>query len=265
MKQLLLFLLIILSKQGLHAQDCTGIIPNDAIVLCDTFTILQSNNNYSYWVTNDTAGVSVRENNDTLYYTGYRNHIIIGNIARNNVIYAQGTEIYAMVFGNKNTLYVNGTSNVHLLGDSNIVYGKNVNISFNGGNNNLVIADTINDLGDTGSNNITDTNGVCPVIGIYTLHAPPNPCNQTTGIIEDHISIDVYPNPSTDNVTFSLQNVGEVKTITIYDIAGKTIEVIANINADKATIDTSKLSTGMYVYSITLANGKTQRGKLLVG
>ncbi|UPT67001.1 MAG: T9SS type A sorting domain-containing protein [Sphingobacteriales bacterium JAD_PAG50586_3] len=265
MKRLLLLLLLSIGASNMRAQDCIGYIPENAIVLCDTFTILQSNNNYSYWVTNDTAAVSVRGNNDTLYYTGYRNHVAIANIARNNVIYMQGFKTFALIQGNSNTLYMNGVSNLILFGDSNIVYGKNIEVYFSASNNNLVIADTINILGDTGLNNITDTNSVCSSIQISTQNAPPNPCAQTIGIIENIASIDVYPNPSTDNVTFSLQNAGEIKTITIYDIAGKTIEVIANINANKATIDTSKLSTGIYVYSITLANGKTQRGKLLVG
>lgn len=62
-----------------------------------------------------------------------------------------------------------------------------------------------------------------------------------------------------------MQNVSLVKVITLYDVTGKTVEVIANVGSDKVTIDTSRLGAGIYVYAIMLANGKTERGKLLVG
>ena len=92
----------------------------------------------------------------------------------------------------------------------------------------------------------------------------PTPCNQTTGLGEETVDISVFPNPATEVVTFNLQNAGTVRTITLYDIAGKTVEVLANITTDKVTFNTAALGSGLYVYSITLANGKTQHGKLLI-
>lgn len=267
MKRLLLFLLIALGARNIQAQDCIGYIPENAIVLCDTsYTFYYPPNvpnNTSYWMVNDTTGVWVGGNNNTFFYTGTgTTHARVDGDS--NTFYMVEPFPSAIIFGNANTIYFQGDGLIDLRGDSNIIYAHNLRIHISGVNN-IIHADSIQYiLNSTGANNTILPNP-CSSIQISTLHAPPLLCDETTGIIEDHISINIYPNPATDNVTFNLQNAGEIKTITIYDITGKTVEVLANINTDKITIDTSKLSTGMFVYSITLANGKTERGKLLVG
>ncbi len=262
MKRLLLFILLVIGTKSMSAQDCTGYIPQNAIVLCDTSYDLLFINNTIYWMVNDTVTVWANGNNNTFYYTGTgTTHARIDG--KNNKYYMVEAEPSAVIFGNANTIYFQGDGFIDLRGDSNIIYAHNLRMHISGINN-IIHADSIHYLLNTTGTNNTILPNPCSSIQVSNQNAPPNPCNQTTDIIEDMVYIDVFPNPAINNVTFNLQNAGEIKTITIYDIAGKTIEVIANINADKATIDTSKLSTGMYVYSITLANGKTERGKLVV-
>lgn len=243
---------------------CIGDVPQSATVVCDSVKYFTQDNKV-YWAVNaDSADVGVIGSGNTVYFNNGNFRHFSTQSGNNNRAYIKGGKIHVGIHSNKNIIYMANPGTAIISGDSNIVYGSKVAVYFYG-NNNVVYTDTFITLGNQGQNNTHFNYNTCPEIGFTTGNAPLIPCLQVTGITEDVISIDIYPNPAADNVTFNLQNAGEIKTITIYDIAGKTIEVIANINADKATIDTSKLSTGMYVYSITLANGKTKRGKLLVG
>jgi hypothetical protein len=75
---------------------------------------------------------------------------------------------------------------------------------------------------------------------------------------ENIISVDVYPNPSADVITWDLSktelSAGEDIELRIYDVEGKVID-IRQIQNDTHQMDISHLSTGVYRYSIT-SNGK---------
>lgn len=261
MKRLLLFLFIIIGASNLQAQECIGIIDHNTNLICDTSRVIQESNS-TFWLAKDSSWFYLIGDNNIVYADYPYSRVTIEG--SNNKVYFKGPGArVSMYVGSSNQIYIE-RGNVYLGGDSNIVYGRNISL-YVIGYNCIINTDTLNLYQDNGIGSIFNNSNPCPNIAFNYTQAPTNTCNQTTDIIEDHINIDVYPNPATDNVTFNLQNAGEIKTITIYDIAGKIVEVIANINTNKATIDTSKLSTGIYVYSITLANGKTQRGKLLVG
>jgi len=85
----------------------------------------------------------------------------------------------------------------------------------------------------------------------------------TIGLGENN-SIDgnAYPNPATDAVTISIDGEG-VANLTVTDIAGKI--VISNpvtLNNGKADVNISALNSGMYVFNVTLENGKTSQFKV---
>ena len=59
------------------------------------------------------------------------------------------------------------------------------------------------------------------------------------------LNVQVYPNPSTNNITILSNTI--IETIEVYDLSGKSIKTI--INSD--TIDVSNLANGIYLLKIT--------------
>ncbi len=90
---------------------------------------------------------------------------------------------------------------------------------------------------------------------IYRVYITPH---YTTGIDENTMNIGnvlIYPNPSSEisALSFSLKNAETIR-ITLMDITGKEVQVIANekMNSGKhqLNINTSKLATGVYVCKV---------------
>ena len=80
------------------------------------------------------------------------------------------------------------------------------------------------------------------------------------GINENDFDVGLYPNPVIDHLTISSN--GENQLITIYDLEGRAMEVLApqtNLNR----IDLSYLSSGLYVAVIEDNNGQTSRHKII--
>jgi hypothetical protein len=66
-----------------------------------------------------------------------------------------------------------------------------------------------------------------------------------------------YPNPANDKVTVSIEGEG-VASLNVTDVTGKT--VIANtikLVDGKSDVNISSLESGMYIFNVTLENGKT--------
>lgn len=89
-----------------------------------------------------------------------------------------------------------------------------------------------------------------------------NPSYQSTlnDINEDLVY--VYPNPATNFITVSCSN---SKSITIYDVTGKTIfvkELDSKVN--KAKMDISIIPSGLYLYKVLNQNNETFNGKLII-
>jgi multidrug transporter EmrE-like cation transporter len=62
-------------------------------------------------------------------------------------------------------------------------------------------------------------------------------------------TVNVYPNPATENITFNGFN-EDAKTIEIYDITGKIVKRFETNAANQATIPVSDLNNGFYTYSV---------------
>ena len=66
-----------------------------------------------------------------------------------------------------------------------------------------------------------------------------------------------YPNPSTDNVTVSIEGEG-VATLNVTDITGKTVLTNSiNLVGGKSDVTIASLESGVYIFNVTLENGKT--------
>lgn len=66
-------------------------------------------------------------------------------------------------------------------------------------------------------------------------------------------SFNVYPNPTTNNWNFASKNSGQINSIRIVDVLGKTV-LTKNVNSNNASMDASNLSKGIYFAKIATAN-----------
>jgi aryl-phospho-beta-D-glucosidase BglC (GH1 family) len=71
----------------------------------------------------------------------------------------------------------------------------------------------------------------------------------------------VYPNPSSSS--FNLMISEDVKTITVLNIYGESVETIQNLNAGQNATFGSTLTTGTYMVKVQYNNGKTEIYKLV--
>ena len=103
-------------------------------------------------------------------------------------------------------------------------------------------------------------NNNCIQNATFSVSAP-------TGIVEAENSFDnleVYPNPATNNVNFSLKDYKTVN-VELYDLAGQIIfqDQYENIKDKQASVDLSYLASGTYILKFGLPEGNTFR-KIIV-
>jgi hypothetical protein len=66
-----------------------------------------------------------------------------------------------------------------------------------------------------------------------------------------------YPNPANEKVTVSIEGEG-MASLNITDISGKTVMTNSiNLIGGKSDVNIAGLESGMYIFNITLENGKT--------
>ncbi|EDM45628.1 hypothetical protein SCB49_07462 [unidentified eubacterium SCB49] len=69
----------------------------------------------------------------------------------------------------------------------------------------------------------------------------------------DNMSIAVYPNPTSNNITFESESAA-LNTISFYDITGKEIQDVTGLDSLTATIDISQFARGIYLVQINGLN-----------
>ena len=77
--------------------------------------------------------------------------------------------------------------------------------------------------------------------------------------INESATIDgmAYPNPATDNVTISLEGEG-LASLRVTDVSGKVVgNQSLNLINGKAAVSIENLESGVYIFNVVLANGKT--------
>lgn len=83
--------------------------------------------------------------------------------------------------------------------------------------------------------------------------------------VVEEVSINAYPNPATNNVTFKFNNVASSTNIVIYDVLGKKVESIAIMNTKgNVNVDVSNLNKGVYFYSIISKDKALVTKKLVI-
>ena len=78
------------------------------------------------------------------------------------------------------------------------------------------------------------------------------------------MQLSIFPNPSNGEVNISLQNEKKVSTLEVYSITGALVyskTYNANLSNLKVNINQPQ---GVYMVRVTLSNGETSIGKLIV-
>jgi len=75
----------------------------------------------------------------------------------------------------------------------------------------------------------------------------------------------VFPNPASNFVQINLQNNSQsINSVVIYDVLGKEVKSISNIDSNQVQVNTSNLSSGIYMIEVTTDNGLKQVKKLVI-
>jgi len=74
----------------------------------------------------------------------------------------------------------------------------------------------------------------------------------------------VYPNPFTDITTLSFSEPLLKASLIIYDIFGKEVKRLENLNGKEITISRNGLSKGMYFFRVVEGNTIVGKGKMIV-
>lgn len=92
-------------------------------------------------------------------------------------------------------------------------------------------------------------------------------CGNATGIEELTISqneIQLYPNPFINSTTLQTTKPLQNATLSIYDILGKEVKRIENINGTEIIISREGLKSGMYFFMLNDKKGFIGNGKIIV-
>ncbi len=85
--------------------------------------------------------------------------------------------------------------------------------------------------------------------------------------LENSPNISIYPNPFKNSLFVELKQdlltSNENLEIIIYDLLGRTIKRIGQINKAKFEIDLSDLNNGIFIYNISNENGILGKGKII--
>ncbi|MFM7662647.1 MAG: T9SS type A sorting domain-containing protein, partial [Bacteroidota bacterium] len=74
---------------------------------------------------------------------------------------------------------------------------------------------------------------------------------------ENSVAGGAYPNPANDQLTVSVEGEG-MANLNVTDVTGKTVvSNTINLIGGKSDVNIAALEAGMYVFNVTLENGKT--------
>jgi hypothetical protein len=78
----------------------------------------------------------------------------------------------------------------------------------------------------------------------------------TASLDEQTLNLKVYPNPATDVLNIKMDE--EIQSVLITSIDGKVVN-----RSNEATVNTSGLNAGVYVYEVTSVTGKVSKGNFI--
>jgi len=84
---------------------------------------------------------------------------------------------------------------------------------------------------------------------------------QTSIITKPVVSMSLYPNPASDNL--NIVSSSNIRNIRVMNLLGQQVLSIANVGTEFYTLDVAKLNSGIYIVSITDANGKVNSSRFI--
>ena len=116
-------------------------------------------------------------------------------------------------------------------------------------------------------NNLTPVTPVNPTLadillngnsaGTFSINMNSQDITSVDNIQVTTINGSAYPNPTSDKINIALNTTGK-STITVTDISGKIVLTTNNeFNGTELTISIEDFESGLYIFSVTLENGKT--------
>lgn len=83
--------------------------------------------------------------------------------------------------------------------------------------------------------------------------------------VRNSVKVTMYPNPANNEITVAL-SIAEspIETIRIMDVTGRVVKEVNNVYLHKATVDINDVNNGVYMVTLTLANGTESAKRLVV-
>ena len=85
------------------------------------------------------------------------------------------------------------------------------------------------------------------------------------GIEEYENKVTVFPNPARDFITVEMANCTEIAEIALYDMYGRSVEMLRATSLQQATINVKDLPAGTYFLHIRFADGHELVRKIVIG
>ena len=88
----------------------------------------------------------------------------------------------------------------------------------------------------------------------------------TVGVqeLEPNLTLNLFPNPFSTSSTLRLSTTIQNGKLSIYDVLGKEVKQIKNLNGKEIIIQKENLKTGMYFFRIEDKNGIVGNGKMVI-
>jgi acetyl esterase/lipase len=86
------------------------------------------------------------------------------------------------------------------------------------------------------------------------------PCASAVTSAEDliqdaSVKLNIYPNPTNGDINFESDTYNPIKNIELFDIAGKSVRLVKNINLSNIKLTRNGLSKGVYIAKVQFAGG----------
>ncbi len=94
-----------------------------------------------------------------------------------------------------------------------------------------------------------------------TTWASVTPTANAINAVSNEQNIKIYPNPATSQVTIS--TVEKISNVKIFDIQGKMVKELSNINANQINVDVTELSSSVYSVVVVSNNGNTFNSRIV--
>ena len=83
--------------------------------------------------------------------------------------------------------------------------------------------------------------------------------------VKDILSLNIFPNPASSELNISVTaNEKPIANVQLFDVTGRMVKEVSNINAFVKTIGVTELSNGIYTLSVKLTDGSTAGRRIAI-